>query len=97
MPPTSSLGILAAITLLSACVGDVGSSRKPTLDDPGGACTKLERDVVIRTTADMTMLPNTGCDLTIRQFVRRLHINDIRQKLLALESLFEFALRFTGT
>ena len=58
--------LLAGITTLAAaCVGEVGSSRKPGPRDPATTtdttCAKVEKDVVIRTAADMTALPKTGC------------------------------------
>jgi len=60
--------LLAGITTLAAaCVGEVGGSRKPGPRDPAtttttdATCAKLEKDVVIRTAADMTALPKTGC------------------------------------
>ncbi len=61
--------LLAGITTLAAaCVGEVGGSRKPGPRDPAmttttddSACAKVEKDVMIRTAADMTALPKTGC------------------------------------
>lgn len=52
-------------TLAAACVGEVGGARpgresesEPT---PQGACAKIEKDVTIRSMADMGTLPKTGC------------------------------------
>jgi len=59
--------LLAGITTLAAaCVGEVGGSRKPGPRDPvttttDTVCAKVEKDVIIRTAADMTALPKTGC------------------------------------
>ena len=60
--------LLAGITTLAAaCVGEVGGPRKPGPRDPATTtttdttCAKVEKDVVIRTAADMTTLPRTGC------------------------------------
>lgn len=58
-----SLGVLSS--LAAACLGTTGDSRKPragsgdtTADRP---CSKVENDVTIRSAADMTALPRTGC------------------------------------
>ena len=60
--------LLAGITsFATACLGEVGSDRKPgprsgaTTTTSDAACTKLTQDVTIRTAADMTALPRTGC------------------------------------
>ncbi|HEX2687482.1 MAG TPA: hypothetical protein VHN14_12735 [Kofleriaceae bacterium] len=60
------LVILTAFT--AACLGEVGGSRKPGARDPRGsdttagvACARVEKDVTIRTVADMAALPRTGC------------------------------------
>src|SRR4051812_1306616 len=49
----------------SACLGETGNGRKPAPPDDGDpandVCAKVEKDVVIRTAADMTALPKTGC------------------------------------
>ena len=53
-------------TTAAACVGEVGGPRKPASTgsaESGSetACTKVERDVTIRSIADMAALPKTGC------------------------------------
>lgn len=66
---TFTLVVLSS--LAAACLGTTGDSRKPrgagsdpdsgsqtTSDRP---CTKVETDVTIRSAADMTTLPKTGC------------------------------------
>jgi hypothetical protein len=61
-----------AATAATACVGEVGGARKPGPHDPldphdpvtttdDTTCAKVEKDVVVRTAADMTALPKTGC------------------------------------
>lgn len=64
---------IAAIVLCSAlgasaCMGEIGGERKPKspgTEEPGGdepeTCSKLEKNVVIRSMADMSTLPETGC------------------------------------
>ncbi|HEU4732716.1 MAG TPA: hypothetical protein VFT22_32695 [Kofleriaceae bacterium] len=60
----TTLSVVTA-SLTAACVGEVGSTRKPGRHDPvptaDTTCEKLEKDVVVRTAADMTVLPTTGC------------------------------------
>jgi hypothetical protein len=57
--------IVVTASLAAACAGEVGSTRKPGRHDPmptaDATCEKLENDVVVRTAADMTALPKTGC------------------------------------
>ncbi len=64
---TLSLVVLSSLT--AACLGTTGDPRKPrgagsdsdsqtTADRP---CTKVESDVTIRSAADMSSLPRTGC------------------------------------
>jgi hypothetical protein len=57
--------LLALTSLTAACLGEVGGSRKPGPRDPvtttGGTCVKVDKDVTIRSAADMTALPRTGC------------------------------------
>ena len=64
--PTTLL--LVATSFATACVGEVGGSRKPGARDPrdpvsttGETCAKVEKDVTIRAAADMATLPKTGC------------------------------------
>lgn len=63
---TLTLAVLSS--LAAACLGTTGDGRKPrgadTGTDPGQTdrpCTKLQQDVTIRSAADMTTLPRTGC------------------------------------
>jgi hypothetical protein len=63
--------LLVVTSVTAACVGQVGDSRKPGPRDPApttGAtdtsdvtCAKVEKDVIVRSAADMTALPKTGC------------------------------------
>jgi hypothetical protein len=57
--------LLVVITsFAAACVGEAGGPRKPGPRDPvttDTTCAKLEKDVIVRTAADMTVLPKTGC------------------------------------
>ena len=60
--------LVVLTTFAAACVGEVGGSRKPGARDPrdgdtttGAACAKVEKNVTIRSAADMTALPKTGC------------------------------------
>jgi hypothetical protein len=61
---TLTLAVLSSLT--AACLGTIGDGRKPSTD-PGSTgssdrpCTKLQQDVAIRSLADMTTLPKTGC------------------------------------
>ena len=61
----TTLFLLAAAAVAPACVGEVGGDRKPghdttpTQGDP--SCAKVEKDVTIRSAADMAALPRTGC------------------------------------
>jgi hypothetical protein len=64
--PTTLL--LVVTSFATACLGEVGGSRKPGDRDPrdsvttdGVTCTKVEKDITIRAAADMTALPKTGC------------------------------------
>ncbi|HEX3761957.1 MAG TPA: hypothetical protein VHW23_24825 [Kofleriaceae bacterium] len=58
---------LAALSsLAAACLGTTGDSRKPSTGSgsdtsDGRPCSQVEMDVTIRSTADMAMLPRTGC------------------------------------
>ena len=57
---------VAVLPLLGACLGDTGAPRKPPGSGSDGTtsdrpCRKVEGDVTIRSTADMTTLPKTGC------------------------------------
>ena len=51
----------------AACVGDIGTPRKPGRDGQtdstghDGPCAKVEKDFIIRSLADMSALPKTGC------------------------------------
>jgi hypothetical protein len=59
-------GLVAITSFTTACVGEAGGSRKPGPRDPvtttdSTTCTKVEKDVIVRTAADMTALPKTGC------------------------------------
>jgi hypothetical protein len=65
---TATLIILSSLT--AACLGTTGDSRKPRTGSGSGSdsqtaddrpCTKVESDVTIRSVADMTTLPKTGC------------------------------------
>jgi len=62
---TFALAVLSSLS--TACLGTTGDGRKPATDtgmDPGQTdrpCTKIEKDVTIRSAADMTTLPKTGC------------------------------------
>lgn len=60
-----TVAVTVAATGLAACVGEVGDSRKPGRDatptQSDRPCTKIEKDVAIRSAADMTALPKTGC------------------------------------
>jgi hypothetical protein len=61
---TTLAALTSLSTCLTACLGDVASSRKAagrTAPTASGPCTKLEKDVTIRTSADLTTLPKTGC------------------------------------
>jgi hypothetical protein len=60
--------LVVLTTFAAACLGEVGGSRKPGARDPrdlgsttGGTCTRLDKDVTIRTAADLAALPRTGC------------------------------------
>lgn len=60
--------LIALTTFAAACVGEVGGSRKPGARDPRDGstttdvtCAKVEKNVTIRSAADMTTLPTTGC------------------------------------
>jgi hypothetical protein len=56
--------VFTTLATATACVGDVGGSRKPGRDSSaptGGPCARLDKDVAIRSAADMTALPRTGC------------------------------------
>jgi hypothetical protein len=59
---------VAVLPLLGACLGDTGAPRKAPGSGSGSGsqasdrpCSKLERDVTIRSAADMTTLPKAGC------------------------------------
>lgn len=60
---------LFAITFLAtfttACVGEISAPRKPGRDKdpttPDATCSKVEKDVTVRSAADMIALPRTGC------------------------------------
>lgn len=60
-----SLGVLSSLT--AACLGTTGDPRKPRGAGSDGQtaadrpCTKVESDVTIRSSADMSTLPRTGC------------------------------------
>jgi hypothetical protein len=64
---TVTLAVLSSLT--AACLGTTGDGRKPrgAGSDSGGSgsddrpCTKVEKDVTIRSAADMTALPKSGC------------------------------------
>src|SRR3954470_17121128 len=65
---TVTLAVLSS--LAPACLGTTGDGRKPRGTDSGSGsdaqtssrpCTKIENDVAIRSLADMTALPKTGC------------------------------------
>jgi Receptor L domain len=57
--------LVVLTSFAAACVGEVGGSRKPGPRDPvsttDATCTKVQKDVMIRSAADMTALPKTGC------------------------------------
>ena len=60
--------LVTVTSLTTACVGEVGGSRKPGARDPrdtmtttDATCAKVEKDVTIRAAADMATLPRTGC------------------------------------
>ena len=58
--------LLVLTSLTAACVGEVGGARKPgprdtTTTTTDVTCAKVEKDVTIRSAADMTTLPKTGC------------------------------------
>jgi hypothetical protein len=65
----SSIAIVSVtacvIASAAACVGEVGDARKPGRGSAGQAsarpCSKLTTDVIVRSAADMTALPRTGC------------------------------------
>jgi hypothetical protein len=65
----TTLSFLPVLTALvtAACVGELGSSRPgrdvDSMDPtkPDGPCTKIEKDVTIRSMADMSTLPGSGC------------------------------------
>jgi hypothetical protein len=68
----TTLTLLASLTAslaTAACVGPVGDSRKPRTDDGSGAgsddpdqpCTKIAMDLTVRSPADMSALPRSGC------------------------------------
>ena len=69
----TSLTLFALTCTAAACVGEVGGPRKPASSSGSGSgsgsgsdsddspCAKVERDVTIRSTADMTTLPKSGC------------------------------------
>lgn len=68
---TVTLAVLSSLS--AACLGTTGDGRKPRGSDSGSGgsgsdaetsgrpCTKIEKDVTIRSAADMTTLPKTGC------------------------------------
>lgn len=62
---TLTFAILSS--LAAACLGTTGDSRKPRGAGSGSqtaadrSCTKVERDVTLRSAADMSALPRTGC------------------------------------
>jgi hypothetical protein len=55
--------LVVVTSLTAACLGEVGGPRKAreTGTKPDSTCTKVEKDVTIRTGADMATLPRTGC------------------------------------
>lgn len=59
--------LAASASLSTGCLGTSGSGRKPSTgsDDDGAqgerTCAKVEKDVTIRSAADMASLPKTGC------------------------------------
>ena len=63
---TFPLAVLSSLT--AACLGTTGDGRTPRGADTGTdsgqtdrPCTKVQNDVMIRSAADMTALPKTGC------------------------------------
>lgn len=61
----SNLLFLVITSLAAGCLGEVDGGRKPGSSDSkvptDGACAKVEKDVTVRTAADMAALPRTGC------------------------------------
>jgi Receptor L domain len=60
--------LIALTPFVAACLGEQGGSRKPgdrDTTDPTSTtedtCAKVEKDITIRTAADTTTLPKTGC------------------------------------
>lgn len=59
---TLTTALLVLTSFATACVGEVGDSRKPgSVATTDTTCAKLENDVIVRTAADMTTLPKAGC------------------------------------
>lgn len=62
-PSTTLLALVTSLT--AACLGEVGGPRQPGARDrkaaSDGTCVKVEKDVTIRSSADMNALPRTGC------------------------------------
>jgi hypothetical protein len=59
---TTTLAVFTSFT--AACFGEVGASRKPGAQAGSGSaatCTKLDKSLTIRTSADLAQLPKTGC------------------------------------
>jgi Receptor L domain len=98
------LAILVTLTsLFSACVGEIGSPRKPGRemeeeeDDDGAPeeCEKVERDVLVRRFADMSSLPQSGCyDIYGRLVLEGSEITSL-QALKGLNSVDELEVRGT--
>jgi hypothetical protein len=67
-PSITTLGTVVALaSFATACMGEIGSGERkgrstdPTKPTADAACTKIERDVTIRSMADMGSLPKSGC------------------------------------
>jgi len=62
---TTTTFVVFTACFATACLGEVGGSRKAatTRGESGTetSCTKLEKDVTIRSSGDLTGLPKTGC------------------------------------
>jgi hypothetical protein len=62
----ATLTLFVFTSLVAACLGDVGGSRRPgpgsgETTTPGGPCDKVDNDVTIRSPADMAALPKAAC------------------------------------